>query len=184
MRTALAHPATLNLALTALVGAVLLYRMPFPEENALLQLVLFEKPQVFYGIKWTYLALLFATPYVGLSLVSSLAYIFIVRKAPASIGGKLPPYPELASREKLALVVGEIHHPRRPEPAEHPRWLVIPDRGLFTGVAIFGAMGSGKTSSCIMPFAEQILGYQADDPKRRVSGLALEVKGDFCRKLK
>ncbi|PYR50579.1 MAG: hypothetical protein DMF89_08730 [Acidobacteria bacterium] len=145
---------------------------------------LVEKPYLFYGIKWTYVAMVFATPYVGFSLLSSLAYIFIVRKTPPAVGGNLPQYPELATRDKLMLVVGELHHPRRPEPAENPRWLVIPDRGLFTGVAIFGAMGSGKTSACILPFAEQVLGYRADDPEKRVSGLALEVKGDFCRKLK
>src|SRR6266849_1690545 len=184
MRTILDRRETLCLVLTALVGGMLLYRMPFPDENDLLQFVLLEKPYLFYGIKWTYLAMLLATPYVGLSLVSSLAYIFMVRQNPASLGGKLPPYPELARRDTLALVVGELHHARRPEPAEDPRWLVIPDRGLFTGVAIFGAMGSGKTSSCIMPFADQLLGWKAGDRDNRVSGLVLEVKGDFCRKLK
>src|SRR5437867_684376 len=104
MRTALGHSAPLNLVLTALAGGAFLYRAPFPDENHLLQLVLLEKPYLFYGIKWTSLALFFATPYVGLSLVSSLAYIFIVRRTSASTGGKLPPYPELATRETLALV--------------------------------------------------------------------------------
>jgi hypothetical protein len=184
MRAIFDHPDRLSLALAALLGAVLFYRMPFPEEDALLRLVFLEKPPVFYGIKWTYVAMLFVTPYVGLSLVSSLAYIFTVRKTPRSLGGKLPPYPELATRDKLSLVVGEIHHPRRPEPSERPRWLVIPDRGLFTGTAIIGALGTGKTNACILPFAEQILGYRASDPAGRVGGLALEVKGDFCRKLR
>src|SRR5437773_4694900 len=184
MRTVVDHREAFKLGLTAFVGGVLFYQMPFPDANNLLQLVLLEKPYLFYGIKWTYVAMVFATPYVGFSLLSSLAYIFIVRKTPPALGGNLPPYPELTTRDKLMLVVGELHHPRRPEPAENPRWLVIPDRGLFTGVAIFGAMGSGKTSACILPFAEQVLGYRADDPEKRVSGLALEVKGDFCRKLK
>src|SRR3989475_11118474 len=34
------------------------------------------------------------------------------------------------------------------------------------------------------PFAEQILAYKADDKDKRVGGLILEVKGDFCRKIK
>ena len=58
---------------------------------------------------------------------------------------------------------------------------MIPERGLFTGIAIFGAIGSGKTSCCMLPFAEQILAYRAQDKDKRVSGLVLEVKGDFCR---
>lgn len=61
---------------------------------------------------------------------------------------------------------------------------MIPERGLFTGIAIFGAIGSGKTSCCMMPFAEQILGYAANDRTKRIGGLVLEVKGDFCRKVK
>ena len=64
-----------------------------------------------------------------------------------------------------------------------PHWLVILERGLFTDIAIVGAVGSGKTASCIYPFAEQILAYRAHDPGRRIGGLILEVKGDFCGKV-
>ena len=45
----------------------------------------------------------------------------------------------------------------------------------------FGA-GSGKTSACMRPFARQLLSWQADDRQRRIAGLVLEVKGDFCHK--
>src|SRR6266436_9482331 len=43
------------------------------------------------------------------------------------------------------------------------RRLVIPERGLFTGTAIVGAVGSGKTASCMYPFAEQILAHRDED---------------------
>jgi len=33
------------------------------------------------------------------------------------------------------------------------------------------------------PFAEQILAYKADDTEKRIGGLVLEVKGDFCKKV-
>ena len=61
-----------------------------------------------------------------------------------------------------------------------PIWLTIPEKGLYTGVAIFGAVGTGKTSACMYPFAEQLLSWQAHDPERRAATLVLEVKGDFC----
>src|SRR5437016_2169676 len=32
--------------------------------------------------------------------------------------------------------------------------------------------------------AEQILAYKADDKEKRIGGLVLEVKGDFCKKIK
>src|SRR5207237_6631414 len=97
-------------------------------------------------------------------LLCSLAYIFLPREERAVASDKLPPYPEVATRDKLFLVIGEMHHPKRPEPSENPNWLIIPHRGLFTGIAVFGAIGSGKTSGAILPFAEQVLGYCAKDP--------------------
>jgi hypothetical protein len=184
MRTAMGSRNFFSFIASMLVGTALFYRMPFPGQNNLLGLIALQTPYLFYGIKWTYTLMLFSTPYIGFSLVFSLAYIFVVKQQAATAAGKLPPYPEVATRDKLFLVVGELHHPRRPEAVEEPRWLVIPDRGLFTGVAIFGAIGSGKTSCCMLPFAEQILGYRVFDNERRASGLVLEVKGDFCDKVR
>ena len=94
--------------------------------------------------------------------------------------GGLPPWPIAASDEKPAIVVGETHHPIEAREISNPDWLVIPERGLYTGVAIFGAVGSGKTSACMHPFARQLLGWQATNPKKRAAALILEVKGDFC----
>src|SRR5215831_3484831 len=165
----------IRLAFAAAVGVALMSRLPFPDENSVLELVRLNAPSIFYGIKWTYLAMLFTTPYIGFSLLLSLAYIFIGRNAAKAMGGKPPLYPEPATREKLFLVIGELHHPRRPEPVENPRWLVIPDRALFTGLSVFGAVGSGKTSGVILPAVEQLLSYKANDPERRIGGLVLEV---------
>ena len=65
-----------------------------------------------------------------------------------------------------------------------PSWLTIPDRGLFTGIAIFGAIGTGKTTCCMRPFAKQIFSYCAADRDKRIGGLVLEVKGDFCYQIR
>ena len=77
-------------------------------------------------------------------------------------------------------MIGELHHPVVPRESERPSWLVVPETGLYTGVLIVGAVGSGKTSACMYPFAQQLLSWQADRPARRASALVLEVKGDFC----
>ena len=45
---------------------------------------------------------------------------------------------------------------------------------------ILGAVGTGKTSACMYPYVDQLLRWQADDPARKIGGLVLEVKGDFC----
>ena len=78
-------------------------------------------------------------------------------------------------------MLGEQHHRTSPTRAHDAAWLVIPERGLYTGIAIVGAIGTGKTSACMYPYVEQLLAYRAEDPARKVGGLVLEVKGDFCR---
>jgi hypothetical protein len=162
------------------VGLAGMLHWPFPEDNALLQMVLLLKPSLFYALKYVYLTMLFSTPFVVFSMAFSSLYIFFARRGNRTGQIRLPSYPEPEVRESLYLVVGEVHQAKRPEPVENPRWLVVPDRGLFTGIAIFGAIGSGKTSGCMYPFAKQLLSFRAKDKQRRVGGLILEVKGDFC----
>jgi hypothetical protein len=136
----------LSVIFTLGIGITLNQRVPFPSDNAVLQLILAEKPMIFFAIKYAYQTMPFSTPFIGCSMIFSLLYIFLVRPREVAALNPLPPYPNLAERDRLFLVVGELHHPKRPEPAEQPQWLMIPDRGLYTGIAIFGAIGSGKTS--------------------------------------
>ena len=97
---------------------------------------------------------------------------------------KLPPWPLSADQQAPAIVIGEVHHPIEAREIFSPSWLTIPERGLYTGVAIFGAVGSGKTSACMNPFARQLLGWQAGNPHLRAAALVLEVKGDFCHDIR
>ena len=111
---------------------------PFPETNSLLQLTLLRAPLLFYAIKYVYAAMLFSTPFIAFSTALSLVYIFIARREKQTGEIRLPRYPEPEKREALYVVVGEVHQAKKPEPVEAPHWLTIPDRGLFTGIAIFG----------------------------------------------
>ena len=167
----------------AAVGLLALRRFPFPDGNDLLQLVLFHKPVIFYALRWTWMAMLFSTPALLFSGVFSLVFIFCNRK-PRIAQGMLPPFPHNEKGEKLQVVIGDLQHPRKHLPVANPGWLTISDRGLFTGIAIFGAIGSGKTACCMRPFAKQILSYWAEDRTKRIGGLVLEVKGDFCHQIR
>ena len=163
-------------------GIYLFYAHPFPEHQLFLQVISIRAPHAYLSFKCLYTLFLFTTPYMGyLGLLSGI-YIFTLKAGRRITAGPLPRYPDPRKRDELFLVVGEVHNPRKPVPSENPYWLTIPERGLFTGIAIFGAVGSGKTSCCIYPFAEQVLAYKASDKKKRIGGLILEVKGDFCRK--
>jgi hypothetical protein len=161
----------------------LYFRTPFPEDNIFLRVMAMRSAPAFLFFKYSYTLFLYTTPYIAYSILLSGIYIFALKAGRKIRAGKLPLYPAPRKRTELSLVVGEVHHPRKQLPSETPRWLVIPERGLFTGIAIVGAVGSGKTASCMYPFAEQILAYRAEDPDRRIGGLILEVKGDFCGKV-
>jgi hypothetical protein len=165
-------------------GLTLYFRWPFPANDLMLHLIALRAPAIYLGFKYTYTLFLFTTPYIAYSLVLSGLYIFTQRPSRPPKARELPPYPNAAERKDLFLVLGEVHDPRRPAPSPEPRWLIIPDRGLFTGIAILGAIGTGKTSGCMYPYADQLIAYRASDPERRIGGLVLEVKGDFCHKVK
>jgi len=45
---------------------------------------------------------------------------------------------------------------------------------------MLGAIGSGKTTGAMRPYARQILEFAAAERERRAAGIVLEVKGDFC----
>src|SRR5437899_5892143 len=184
MKRTLESRAFLSAILAMTIGTFLFYTHPFPDEQIFLRIIAVRAPQAFLSFKYLYCALLFTTPYlVCLTLLSAL-YIFTLKARQTISPGRLPKYPDPSKRDDLFLVVGEVHNPRKPVPAKAPSWLTIPERGLFTGIAILGAIGSGKTSCCMLPFAEQILAYKAADKEKRIGGLILEVKGDFCRKVK
>jgi hypothetical protein len=165
-------------------GMALYLKLPFPTENVFLQLIAARAPIVYDGAFYSYRLFLFTTPYITYSILLSGLYVFGLRVRRKTRAGKLPPYPEPAKRDDLFLVIGEVHNRRRPTPSENPQWLTLPERALFTGTAIVGAIGTGKTSCCMYPFAEQILAYRASEPERRIGGLVLEVKGDFCHKVR
>jgi len=165
-------------------GAFLYYTHPFPQEQVFLRVISIRAPYAFLSFKYFYNTILFTTPYMVFSTVLSGLYIFALKIRRHISPGRLPRYPDPRKRDTLSLFIGEVHNPRKPGPSETPRWLAIPERGLFTGIAIFGAVGSGKTSCCMYPFAEQILAYRAAEKEKRIGGLILEVKGDFCRKVK
>src|SRR5258708_3248356 len=165
--------------LAAATGMALYLRVPFPEANLFLQVMAVRSAAAFLFFKYSYTLFLYTTPFIGFSILFSGMYIFALKSGARARAGKLPPYPEPRKRVELSLVLGEVHEPRKQIPSEHPHWLTIPERGLFTGIAIVGAVGSGKTAGCMYPFAEQILAYRAEDPQRRIGGLILEVKGHF-----
>jgi type IV secretory system conjugative DNA transfer VirD4/TraG family protein len=174
----------MSFVLAAITGIVLFYRCPFPQGNLYLQYVAVKDPLVYSALARSYTLFLFTTPFFIYSTALSGVYVLSFRRKRKQKTSALPPFPDPGSRNELFLVLGEIHHPTKIVPGTNPQWLMIPEKGLFTGIGIFGAVGTGKTSCCMRPFAEQLIAFKANEPDKRIGGLVLEVKGDFCHQIR
>ena len=157
---------------------------PDPGEVPALDAIAVYDPSLY----WVFWLWGWAWPAAAVAVVGSFALtawdVWGPRSGTAAVRGKLPGWPLSGREPEPAVVVGEQHHPVDPVEVDRPTWLTVPAAGLFTGTAIFGATGSGKTAACMRPFVAQLLGWQADAPEKRASGLVLEVKGDFCRQVR
>ena len=158
--------------------------LPFPGlgENPILDLVALEDPLAYHAIRLWYLAVPGLAAFGGGLVLTGAWWVWLQSRRGARRAGRgsLPGWPTAPEDLAPCLVLGEIHHPTEAKEVTAPEWLTLPERGLYTGIAIFGAVGSGKTSACMHPFATQLFGWRAGDPRRRAGGLVLEVKGDFC----
>jgi hypothetical protein len=176
--------ALLAMVVAMAIGTWGLHAYPVQTDNPFLALIALQKPFVFQVFTYGYATLWFTSSFLAASLVTSVFAILSYRYPVTARLRALPPYPEPASRPTPTLVLGERHFARALGPAPDPTWLTIPQRGLYTGVMILGAVGTGKTSACMYPYVDQLLRWRAQDPAQKVGGLVLEVKGDFCRQVR
>src|SRR2546423_4750104 len=174
----------LSFVLAGMTGLFLFFFYPFPQGNLYLQYIALKDPLVYSVLARSYTLFLFTTPFFIYSTALSGVYVLSFRRKRKQKANSLPPYPNPSSRDDLFLVVGEIHHPTRISRGTDPQWLTVPEKGLYTGIGIFGAIGTGKTSCCMRPFAEQLIAFKAVQPAKRIGGLVLEVKGDFCHQIR
>lgn len=183
IRPLVEYRIVLSLGLSAACGIVLNGLFPINAADPLLRLMALERLPIFDGLAWSYNLFLYSTPFLVFSMIFSLMYVHLYRRESELAAGALPPYPNPRTQASLSLVLGEVHRQLVPKPSPAPQWLSIPERGLYTGVASFGSIGSGKTYGLILPAMRQLFAYRADDPERKLSGIVLEVKGDLCRQL-
>lgn len=59
----------------------------------------------------------------------------------------------------------------------------ISENGLYQNILITGTIGTGKTSSAMYPFTEQLLNYCASDSEEKNAMLILDVKGNYYEKI-
>ena len=81
--------------------------------------------------------------------------------------------------------------PRRSPPPDQARALghalagwSFPSGGCSPASRSSAPSAAARPAAACIPYADQLLGYRADDPLERIGGLVLEVKGDFCHQLR
>ncbi len=184
LRTILESRGLVAMAAAAGIGTWGLRTFPARTDDVFLALIELRNPAVFHLLAYGYATLWFTTSFFLASLLTSAIVILVYRQAPSTRLRRLPPYPEPETRDTPHLILGETHSLTTTGRAPMPTWLTIPQRGLYTGIMIFGAVGTGKTSACMYPYVEQLLRWRALDPQQKIGGLVLEVKGDFCRQVR
>ena len=104
-------------------GMVLFYQAPFPDKHLFLRVIATRAPHAFLSFKYLYWLCLFSTPYMAYAGAFSIVYTFTLKLGRGVSPGRLPAYPDPRKRERLFLVLGEVHNPRKPGPSETPCWL-------------------------------------------------------------
>lgn len=125
--------------------------------------------------------------YILLSLLSAFVLVLVGRNLHRmTIGTRkkkiekstLPAFPNVHNIPTV--VIGEVHvSDKIGVQIERPTWAKLTGDGLFGSMLILGRPGTGKTTSLILPAADQLLQYQAKNPALRVGGLVLDVKGNL-----
>ena len=182
-RVLLAQRALVAMLIATVVGVVGVHAYPVDRSNVYLQLIELRNPTAFWVLVYGYAALWFTTPFFAASMLGSLTTIVAYRHPARAKYRALPAYVPPERRPAPTLVLGESHFETTSGRAPEPSWLTIPQRGLYTGVMVIGAVGTGKTSACMYPYTDQLLRWRASDPDRKIGGLILEVKGDFCQQV-
>lgn len=90
-----------------------------------------------------------------------------------------PPFPY--DQDKLQLIIGLKHDEESTDLVEHPKWIIIPEKGLHQDFLIIGGKGTGKTAGCMYPFTKQMIYYKAYDSQEKAGMLILDVKGNYTK---
>lgn len=164
------------MAIAAATGVWGVTTYPPAADSVFPQLIARREPVIFRALMQAYALLWFRTSFMAASLVLSIAAI-VVYPSPDAPQSCAPAVRSRRHATRRPQVLGETHHHTTPARAPEPRWLTIPQRGLYTDVMILGAVGTGKTSGCPYPYIEQLLHWRAQDPDHRIGGLILEERG-------
>ena len=124
---------------------------------------------------WNFIKITFIISYLYVSIIiGNFLFQNIIKRfieTPNSLS--LPKIPENLS--ELNLIIGKDSNNSQ---------IKIPESGLYQNFLITGTIGSGKTSSAMYPFTEQLIKYNSAHPNDKIGMLILDVKGNYYSQVK
>ena len=122
---------------------------------------------------WKYLKILYVITFIFSNLViSSFIYKIIFPKKISNTKTHI----QQTNENELNLLIGED--------AKTKEKIYLPESGLYQNFLITGTIGSGKTSSAMYPFTEQLIKYNSKNTDKKIGILILDVKGNYYRQVK
>ena len=107
----------------------------FPAGDPVAILVQNYTPNVYTAVvAWYYVAPGVAVFLAGQLLISTGRIWFARMGFGVGLRARLPRWPLSPMADGPAIVIGEVHHPVKLVESATPDWLMIPERGLYTGV--------------------------------------------------
>lgn len=125
-----------------------------------------------YPIFWQYLKILYFIFYI-LSIIILSNSIYLTFFKNLSFLKNSPPI--IIKTDELNLFIGKD--------ILNSNCIYISQKSLYQNILITGTIGSGKTSSAMYPFTEQLLHYKSLVPNEKLPMLILDVKGNFYKQV-
>ena len=124
---------------------------------------------------WKYLKISFIFFYIfsNFIIINSIILKFHLFEKQAE---KMPLKLEYSNNNSLQLLIGQDINSNQK--------IYLPETGLYQNFLITGTIGTGKTSSAMYPFTEQLIKYNSLNPDNKLGILILDVKGNYFKQVK
>ena len=125
---------------------------PFPVGDPVAVLVRHDTPNFYTAVvAWYYVAPGVAVFLAGQLLISTCRIWFARMGVGLGLRAPLPRWPLSPTSDGPAIVIGELHHPVRPEESRTPEWLMIPERGSIRAWQFLEPSGPARPPRACTP---------------------------------
>ena len=134
--------------------------------------ICYDNPNLWNYIK---ISFIFLYNFSNFILINSLISKFKIFEKNTS-SRKNPQKKTSSKQSELQLIIGKDISTNKK--------IYLPEPGLYQNFLITGTIGTGKTSSAMYPFTEQLLKYNSLHPNNKLGILILDVKGNYYSQVK